>query len=106
MPYDMPKCKITVLKRMVNQDLADEYLDDAGEFKACDRFSEGQEIIVEHPFVMPEGFCHWAWADIRSRIASIAAGADPPWIKQRGTIIAGCTDWFKPVIFKVERINE
>jgi uncharacterized repeat protein (TIGR04076 family) len=105
MSYDMPKCRITVLKRMLNQDLADEYLDDTGEFGLCDRFSEGQEFITEHPFVMPEGFCHGAWADIRAHIVAVAAGANPPWIKQRGTIIAGCTDFFKPVVFKVERIE-
>lgn len=30
---------------------------------------------------------------------------DMPGIKQRGTVITGCTDWFRPVIFKVERIE-
>jgi uncharacterized repeat protein (TIGR04076 family) len=28
-----------------------------------------------------------------------------PGMKQRGTLIVGCTDWFRPVIFKVERID-
>jgi uncharacterized repeat protein (TIGR04076 family) len=27
-----------------------------------------------------------------------------PGIRQPGIIIAGCTDWFRPVIFKVERM--
>jgi uncharacterized repeat protein (TIGR04076 family) len=35
----------------------------------------------------------------------IAAGGDPPWIKQRGAVITGCTDWFRPVLFKVEGIE-
>ncbi len=105
MPYEMPKCKITVLKRTVNQDLVDEYLDAAGDFGACERFSDGQEIVVEHPFRMPEGFCSGAWADIRGDIMTVAAGGDLPWKKQRGTVIAGCTDWFRPVIFQVERIE-
>jgi uncharacterized repeat protein (TIGR04076 family) len=105
MSYEMPKCKITVVKRLVNQDLADEYLDLAGGFEACERFSDGQEIVVEHPFSMPEDFCPWAWADIRGDIMTVAAGGDLPWIKQRGTVIAGCTDWFRPVIFKVERVD-
>jgi len=26
-------------------------------------------------------------------------------MKQNGTVITGCTDWFRPVIFKVERIE-
>ena len=105
MSYEMPKCKITVVKRLVNQDLADEYLDVTGDFEACERFSDGQEIIVEHPFSMPEDFCPWAWADIRGDIMTIAAGGDLPWMKQHGTVIAGCTDWFRPVIFKVERVD-
>ena len=105
MPNDMPKCKITVLKRMVNRDLADEYLDTTGDFGDCEQFSDGQEVIVEHPFRPPEGFCPWAWADIRGDIMIVMAGGDVPWTKQRGTVIAGCTDWFRPVIFKVERIE-
>ena len=106
MSYEMPKCRITVVKRMINQDLADEYLDLEGDFEACGRFSDGQEIVVEHPFSMPEDFCPWAWADIRGNIMTIAVGGDPPWMKQRGTVIAGCTDWFRPVIFKIERVDQ
>lgn len=103
---EMSKCKITVLKRMVNIDLVKEYLDIAGDFGACERFSDGQEIIVERYFEIPEGFCPWAWADIRSDIKTIAAGGNLSWVKQRGTAIAGCTDWFRPVIFKIERIED
>jgi len=105
MSYETHKCKITVLKRMVNQDSADEYLDVTGDFGACERFSDGQEIVVEHPFRMPEDFCPWAWADIRGDIMTIATGGDLPWIKRRNTAITGCTDWFRPVIFKVEQIE-
>lgn len=103
MTYDMPKCKITVVKRMVNRDLVEAYLDVDGEFVACERFVEGQEFMIEEPFVMPEGFCAWAWADIRGDIMTVFAGGDLPWMKQRGMTITGCTDWFRPVIFKVER---
>jgi uncharacterized repeat protein (TIGR04076 family) len=35
----------------------------------------------------------------------IATGGDPPWIKQPHTIISGCTDWFRPVIFRIERVS-
>ncbi len=105
MPYDMPQCKITVLKRTLNRDLVAEYLDTDEDFGACNRFSDGQEFVLEHPFKMPEGFCPWAWADIRGDILTIAAGGDLPWIKPRGTAIAGCSDWFRPVIFKVERME-
>jgi uncharacterized repeat protein (TIGR04076 family) len=105
MSNELAACRITVLKRMVNRDLADEYLAVEGEFGACDHFGDGQEVMVDHPYIMPEGFCHWAWADIRKEIMLVAAGGDMPWMKQRGAVIAGCTDWFRPVIFKIERVG-
>ena len=105
MPFDTPKVKITVLKRTVDHELADEYLDDEMQFGPCGRFSDGQEFVVENPFAQPEDFCPWAWADIRKDIVTVAVGGDLPWIKQRGTVIAGCTDWFRPVVFKVARME-
>ena len=95
------KCKITVLKRMINKDLADEYLKD-DDLKVCDAFSDGQEFIAEGPFKAPEGFCQWAWADIRGNILAVATGGGFPWMKQDGAMIACCTDGLRPVIFKLE----
>ena len=43
MSFEMPECKITVLKRTMNQDLVDEYLVD--EYKGiglCEQFRDGQ----------------------------------------------------------------
>ena len=104
---ELSKCKITVIKRMANPDLADEYLqmDDPSEFGPCGRFEDGQEFVIERPFEAPEGFCVWAWADIRQDILTVMGGGGLPWIKQPGTLIAGCTDWFRPVIFKLERME-
>ena len=105
MSFEMSKCKITVLKRTVNQDLADEYLDDTEGFGPCECFGDGQEFVVEHSFKMPENFCPWAWADIRKDIMTVATGGNWPGINRRGTVIVGCTDWFRPVIFRVERME-
>ena len=105
MSFEMPKCRITVLKRTINQDLIDKHLND--EYKGiglCDCFRDGQEIVIEDYSVVPEGFCASAWADIRKDILAVAMGANMPGIRQPGTIIAGCTDWFRPVIFKLERM--
>lgn len=106
MSSEMPKCRITVLKRTVNQDLIDEYLDEEyQEHGACECFQEGQEFLVD-PSTIPEEFCAccpWAWADIRQDIMMVACGANIPGIKETGTAITGCRDWFRPVIFKVER---
>ena len=109
MPYKMPKCKITVLKRTVNQDLIDEYLDDTyKDTGPCECFRDGQEFAIEgheELSAVPEGFCAGAWADIRKDMLTVAYGGDMPGMRQRGTAITGCTDWSRPVIFKVERIE-
>lgn len=44
-------------------------------------------------------------ADIRRDILTVAYGGDVSGMKQRGTVTTGCTDWFRPVIFKVERME-
>jgi uncharacterized repeat protein (TIGR04076 family) len=98
-------CKITVLKITINQDLVDEYLDVGEGYGPCNRFQVGQEFLVEQPFEPPEGFCPWAWADLHNDILSIATGSDKPWLKERGIEIAGCTDWYRPVYFKIEKVN-
>jgi uncharacterized repeat protein (TIGR04076 family) len=110
MSLELPKCKVTVVKRTINQDLIDEYLEDAyQDVGLCESFEEGQEFVIESEEdlgTVPGGFCAWAWADIRKDIVAVATGADQPGFKRRGTIITGCTDWFRPVIFKVERMED
>ena len=109
MSSEIPKCKITVLKRSINQDLVDEYLDDAyRNLGICERFQDGQEFVIEGENALqqpPKDFCAWAWADIRKDILTIAFGGNCPGLKKGGIVITGCTDWFRPVIFKVERMD-
>jgi uncharacterized repeat protein (TIGR04076 family) len=95
-----------VLKRTINQDLIDAYLDDAyQDIGPCELLREGQEFAIKDYSVVPDSFCASAWADIREDILMVALGADMPGIRQRGTLITGCTDWFRPVIFKLERME-
>ena len=98
----MAKVKITVAKRISNQDLIAEY--GKGMEPLCEAVKEGEEFISED-FAMPAGFCPWAWADIRHDILTLMSGGNFYWVKQKGTAISGCTDWFRPVIFKIERIE-
>jgi uncharacterized repeat protein (TIGR04076 family) len=98
----MSKCKITVLKREFYQELVDEYMQGAG---PCERFQDGQEFVLDETLALPEGFCPWAWADIRSSVLAIMFGGNLPWSSQLGVSIACCTDGCRPVIFKVERID-
>ena len=55
---------------------------------------------------MPAGFCPWAWADIHREIISVMFHAEFPNSKKPGCIIASCTDGLRPVIFKVESLEE
>ena len=100
------KAKITVVKKLVMEDLVSEYVHEekkAMGFGVCEAFKLGQEFILEKPNI-PEGFCSWAWADIFKDIIAIMGGADFHWSNKDGVTITCCTDGFRPVIFKIERI--
>jgi uncharacterized repeat protein (TIGR04076 family) len=88
--------------------LIEEYMEEKYQDRGpCEFFQEDQEFVID-PWVVPEEFCaccSWAWADIRHDILTVATGANMPGIKSPGTLITGCRDWFRPVIFKVERIS-
>jgi uncharacterized repeat protein (TIGR04076 family) len=105
----MKKCKITVLKRMTNQDLVEAYMGE--EYKQrnivpCPHFEDGQEFIAENPGTPPEGFCNSAWMNIHKDLLAMMSGGDfTPWVNQAGTAIACCTDGFRPVVFKIERLE-
>ena len=98
------KCRVTVLKRTVNKDLAEEYMvEEYQDIKPCEIFEDGQEFVLDLMEEVPEDFCTWAWADIRKDMLAIATGADMPGLKEPGTAICACSDWFRPVYFKIER---
>jgi len=104
----MPRVRITVLKRTFHQDLVDTYLEKGCRPQGpCECFKEGQEFIVD-PSKAPGEFlncCPWAWADIYKAIVNVASGANMIGAKEPGIVIAGCNDWFRPVIFKIERLS-
>lgn len=99
----MATYKITVVRRMLNQDLIDQYAN-SRITSACTRFADGQEFVCTD-LNMPPGFCHWAWADIQRDAMIISMGGNMPWVKQPGVQIAACSDGFRPVIFKIERVE-
>ena len=97
------KLKITVLKRDLYRDLADEYAADKA-IAACGLFEDGQVFILDKAN-MPEGFCSWAWADLHRDVIAVLFGADYSWINRDNTIISCCTDGLRPVTFKLEGIE-
>ena len=53
----MKRCKITILKTTLNEELAKEY---AGpDFTKCPMMKEGQVFYAD--YAKPEGFCDEAW---------------------------------------------
>ena len=103
----MPKCKITIIKRTLNKDFIDEYIiDEYKDMGKCECFEEGQKFIIDPNIAkVPKDFCDWAWADIRKDIITIASGGNILGMKQKGLAISACSDWFKPVYFKIERLD-
>ena len=104
----MPKCKITVVKKTLNKDLAKRYcLKKVG---PCSTFKVGEVFITG--LEKPKGFCDWAWNDIHNCVEVMVTGGNfskgvfEGWMKDDRTIIACCTDGIRPVIFKIERIDD
>ena len=95
--------KITVLRRL----LVEEPTPDCrvGEWQACTKFVDGQEFVVNaSDLEAPEGFCSWAWADIHKYVLTLARGGNFLGSKP-GTTVACCTDGYRPVVFRLERVE-
>ncbi len=104
----MPRCRITVLKRTLNPEIAGAFC--RREAGACENFREGQEFTTS--FAKPSGFCDWAWNDIHKYVATLLAGGSfggrlfDGWMKDDRTMVACCTDGVRPVVFALERIED
>ena len=102
------KCKITVLKRTFDKELADEY--GAEGLGACPMLKEGQVFYAD--WECPEGFCNEAWKAIYQYVFTLAHGGAKElfyygdWIRKPGVAICSCNDGLRPVIFKIEATDE
>ncbi|MCP4021108.1 MAG: TIGR04076 family protein [Desulfobacteraceae bacterium] len=100
------KCKVTVIQRGFNKEIVNSYTKNPENFSICDRVEDNQEFIISNPYEMPEGICASAWADLRPYILAIASGSTFDIMKEKNSALATCTDLFRPVIFKIEKIDE
>jgi uncharacterized repeat protein (TIGR04076 family) len=87
--------KLTVLKRGFEKEYADKFRN--GQGAPCPKFKDGQEFTMGSQWGVPEGFCEWAWADVRTYIHDVFATGM--------TTVGCCTDGFRPVFFKIERVE-
>ncbi len=103
----MKKCKITVLKRTFDKELAEEYGADG--IGACPLLKEGQVFYAD--WECPEGFCNEAWKAVYQYVFTLAHGGakelfyNGDWVKKPGVAICSCNDGIRPVIFKIEAAN-
>ena len=103
----MAKVKITVVKLLDLNDIhGNADLGCSGKMDpVCLRFTEGQEF-VDDGTQMPEGFCPAAYVDIYRFTSGLRFGAHYPWMNEKGKVLACCTDGFRPVVFRIERIED
>ena len=108
----MHKCKITVLKRHVFSDLAEDYAI-GGEIPPCPFFKDDYSITLNandyNSLRIPDGFCSQAWDCISHYVyAAVSCGKinDAEWMKDPQIYLASCNDGLRPVVFKIEAIEE
>ena len=102
----MKRCKITILKRTLNEELAKEYA--APGFSKCPIMKEGQVFYAD--YAKPDGFCDEAWKAIYQYVFALSHGSGVfyygDWVTKEGVAICSCNDGLRPVIIKVERTDE
>ena len=102
----MAKFKITVLKKIYNEDLVEEYGQPNIHKDPCPHFTTGQEFIVRDALDCPREFCSWAWNDIEKVLMTAwLEGNFGNWMKNNNEFITCCTYGLEPVIFKVEKME-
>ena len=104
----MKKVKITVLRKTLIADLANEY--GVAGLGPCPMLREGDVFYAD--YAKPDGFCDEAWKAIYQYVFALAHGASSEtfyfgdWIRKPGVAICSCNDGLRPVIFKLEATDE
>ena len=104
------RAKITVLRKTYFEDLAEVYLSNP-QVGPCSIFEEGQTFIVDKSnyLSMLDGkFCSEAWSAISHYVYAALQGGSlmDGWTNDEKVMIACCNDGTRPVIFKIERLEE
>lgn len=103
----MKKVKITVLKTTLDKELAKEY--GVKGLDVCPFLKEGQIFITD--ISKPDGFCDEAWKAISHFAFALSQGNTEQffsgsWIEKPGVAITCCNDGLRPVVFKMEAVDE
>ena len=103
----MKKCKITVLKTTLDEELAKEYGIEG--LTACPMLKEGQVFYAD--YAKPEGLCDEAWKAIYQYVFALSHGMGEELfyygdsIRKPGVAICSCNDGLRPAIFKLEETD-
>lgn len=93
------RCKITVVKCSLQEDLIAKYHSESP-VPYCPQFKEGQEFYATTT-QLPEGFCAWAFGDISRDLALVAYD-----LTKQTTKVVCCTSAFHNVYFYIEPVEE
>lgn len=103
----MKKCKITVLKTSFFDDLANQYANPV--LGDCEIHKVGQEYY-SNGWEKPEGLCDNAWKSMMEYVMTLSHGGrnfyNGDWLNDENLAIVTCNDGLRPVVFKVEAIDE
>jgi uncharacterized repeat protein (TIGR04076 family) len=101
----MSQIKISVLRKMTNDDFAEEYCLHGLSASNCPTFQVGQEFL-SIDLEKPQNFCNWAWDDIFKYVSLMHCGGNMgDHMKYNDTIIACCTDGIRPVVFRIDKME-
>ena len=101
----MYRVRITVMKKVLHQDLADRY--ELPMDNPC-TIQEGQVFIAEGDN-RPDGLCDSAWETLRPFVVALENGEERfygDWMKNPRSAMLSCNDGFRPVSFLIEAIEE
>ena len=101
----MKKCRITVMKRAVHDDLIALY-ENPIEHACC---MEIGRVYTANGWEKPEGLCDSAWESMSAFVMTLAHGGEniyDGWMKNPKSAMISCNDGFRPVTFYIEALSE
>lgn len=105
------KCRLTVIKTAYFEDLASRYAPQSITMP-CQRFKVGDTFIVDQNgpqgywHLMGGTFCSEAWAAISNYIDTILQGGTFQTDTKENVMIACCPSGLRPVVFKIELMQD
>lgn len=101
----MYKCKITVVRKALHEDLSKLY---ENPISISCPMNEG-DIFYMNGYECPPGLCSSSWESIRPFALTLAHGGEnlyDGWMKNPRSSVVSCNDGIRPVSFLIEALDE